>query len=168
MLILSSLFMSKIWVCWWIYMRSLPVLCAPQKSMRRCFCKKIWKNKKEILLALMQWQTTASVTDKITPDRIRIPNPGTQPTSGSSAASGYTAKPPTFGISNGLTVYNYTLDEKEEYQKGSDEALERLRTHDLRVRQHRDSNRLRPTSGPRWNRYASNGLVAGWYKAYKI
>ena len=53
---------------------------------------------------------------------------------GSSSARGYTATPPALGMPNGLTVYNCTLNEKEENEKGSDGALERLRTHDLRDR----------------------------------
>ena len=85
------------------------------------------------------------LTDNITPNWNRIPKLGIQPLTGSSLASGYTARPLSSNTTNGLTVCSYTLDEKEEIQKGSAEALQRILMSNLRDNQRRDSNRLYPT-----------------------
>jgi len=109
-----------------------------QKVTKGVFAKRFEKIKR-ILLALNQRQTTTYLTvDHLT--AIESPRWGIQLLPSSLLAPGCTAKPLRFCFLNGLTVSNYELYEKKRKRKGSGEALERLRTSDLRESPHIDLN----------------------------
>ena len=67
-------------------------------------------------MALNQQQTTTQLTVNHVTD-IKTPHRGIQLLPTGLVASDFTAKPISFGFSNGLTVYNYTLYEKKENKK---------------------------------------------------
>ena len=79
------------------------------------FAKRFEKINK-ILLALKQKQTTAQLTVQHLTD-IESACRGIKLLPGSLSASGHAAAPLSFDISNGQTVYNYTLYEKKENEK---------------------------------------------------
>ena len=84
------------------------------KSHWRCFFKKIKKNS-----VGTETTTNNHPTDSISSNCHQIAVFGIKLLPASWPASGYTAKPLSFGICNGLTVYNYTLYEKRENEKAT-------------------------------------------------
>ena len=112
--------------------------------------------------------TNNYLTDNTTSNWNRIPNRWIQPLTGSSLASGYTARPLSSGISNGLTVYNYTLYEKEENQKAVEKhfnGFERAICEKARAGIWTD---VQPNRAPRQNRYTSNELSTNLSIAFII
>ena len=95
--------------------RSLPMLSGLQKSIRRWFCKKIWKNKKNSVGT--EPMTNSHLSESSKPNRICCTNRGIRPLAGSSSTWCYTARPIIFETSNGLTVHNRALYENKENQK---------------------------------------------------
>ena len=98
------------------------------------------------------WQYNTYLTD------IESACRGIQLLPGSLPASGYTAKPLSFNISNGLTVYNYTLYEKKENEKAVAKHFNGFERTICEKARAPIWTSAQPNHDPRRSRYTTNKL----------